>query len=89
MYEELINDRIAMQRYLTPEIPIGSPVMSRTTSEPSDGRSRKMVANVAGCRSFRTFRDCHTSIAVTPVGQCRTATKFGTHIRMDMGLIRT
>ena len=30
------------------EIPIGSPVMSRTTSEPSDGRSRKMVANVAG-----------------------------------------
>ena len=42
--------------------------MSRTTSEPSDGRSRKMVANVAGCRSFCTFRDCHTSIAVTPVG---------------------
>ena len=40
------NDRIATQRYLTPEIPIGSPVMSRTTSEPSDGRSRKMVANV-------------------------------------------
>ena len=58
----LINDRIATQRYLTPEIPIGSPVMSRTTSEPSDGRSRKMVANVAGCRSFRTFRDCHTMI---------------------------
>ena len=41
--------------------------MGRTTSEPSDGRSRKMVANVAGCRSFCTFRDCHTSIA------------FGTH----------
>ena len=40
------NDRVATQRYLTPEIPIGSPVMSRTTSEPSDGRSRKMVANV-------------------------------------------
>ena len=47
----MTNDRIATQRYLTPEIPIGSPVMSRTTSEPSDGRSRKMVANVAGCRS--------------------------------------
>ena len=63
-----INDRIATQRYLTPEISIGSPVMSRTTSEPSDGRSRKMVANVAGCRSFCTFGDCHTSIAFTPVG---------------------
>ena len=61
----MINDRIATQRYLTPEIPIGSPVMSRTTSEPSDGRSRKMVANVAGCRIFRTFRDCHASIAFT------------------------
>ena len=35
------------QRYLTPEIPIGSPVMSRTTSEPSDGRSRKMVLDAA------------------------------------------
>ena len=63
-----INDRIAMQRYLTPKIPIGSPVMSRTTSEPSGGRSRKMVAIVAGCRSFRTFRDYHTSIAFTTVG---------------------
>ena len=52
-----INDRIATQRYLTPEIPIGSPVMSRTTSEPSGGSSRKMVAIVAGCRSFHTFRD--------------------------------
>ena len=62
------NDRIATQRYLTPEIPIGSPVMSRTTSEPSGGRSRKMVSIVAGCRSFRTFRDCHTSIAFTTVG---------------------
>ena len=50
------NDRIATQRSLTPEIPIGSPVISRTTSEPSDGRSRKMVANVAGCRSFCTFQ---------------------------------
>ena len=29
--------------------------MSRTTSEPSDGRSRKMVANVAGCRIFVHF----------------------------------
>ena len=29
--------------------------MSRTTSEPSDGRSRKMAANVAGCRSFVHF----------------------------------
>ena len=63
-----INDRIATQRYLTPEIPIGSPVMSRTTSEPSGGRSRKMVAIVAGCRSFRTFRDCHASIAFTTIG---------------------
>ena len=62
------NDRIATQRYLTPDIPIGSPEMSRTTSEPSGGRSRKMVAIVAGCRSFRTFRDCHTSIAFTTVG---------------------
>ena len=41
--------------------------MIRTTSEPSGGRSRKMVAIVAGCRSFRTFRDCHTSIAFTTV----------------------
>ena len=37
-------------------------VISRTTSEPSGGRARKMVAIVAGYRSFRTFRDCHTSI---------------------------
>ena len=65
---DVTNDRIAMQRYLTPEIPIGSPVMSHTTSEPSDGRSRKRVAIVAGCRSFRTFRDCHTSTAFTTVG---------------------
>ena len=63
-----INDRIATQRYSSPEIPIGSRVMSRTTSAPSGRRSRKMVANVAGCRSFGTFRDCHTSIAFTPVG---------------------
>ena len=63
-----INDRIATQRYSSPEIPIGSRVMSRTTSAPSGRRSRKMVANVAGCRSFCTFRDCHTSIAFTPVG---------------------
>ena len=63
-----INDRIATQIYSSPEIPIGSRVMSRTTSAPSGRRSRKMVANVAGCRSFCTFRDCHTSIAFTPVG---------------------
>ena len=63
-----INDRIATQRYSSPEIPIGSRVMSRTTSAPSGRRSRKMVANVAGCRSFCTFHDCHTSIAFTPVG---------------------
>ena len=62
------NDRIATQRYSSPEIPIGSRVMSRTTITPSGRRSRKMVANVAGCRSFCTFRDCHTSIAFTPVG---------------------
>ena len=80
------NDRIATQRYSSPEIPIGSRVMSRTTSEPSDGRSRKMVANVAGCRSFLyisrlSYQHC--------IHACRTATKFGTHIRMDVGLIRT
>ena len=53
--QRVTNDRIATQGSLTPEIPIGSPVMSRTTSEPSDGRSRKMVANVAGCRSLVHF----------------------------------
>ena len=63
-----LNDRIATQRYVTPEIPIGSPVISRTTSELSGGRARKMVAIVSGYRSFRTFRDCHTSIAFTTVG---------------------
>ena len=62
------NDRIATQRYLTPEILIGSRVMSRTTSAPAGGRARKVVAIIAGCRSFRTFRDCHASIAFTTVG---------------------
>ena len=62
------NDRIATQRYLTPEIPIGSRVMSRTTSAPTGGRARMVVAIIAGCRSFRTFRDCHASIAFTTVG---------------------
>ena len=81
-----INDRIATQRYLTPEIPIGSPVMSRTTSEPSGRRSRKMVAIVAGCRSFRTFRDCQFQHCIH---DRRTAIKFGTHIRIDMWLIWT
>ena len=38
------NDRIATQRYSSPEIPIGYRVMSRTTSAPSGRRSRKMVA---------------------------------------------
>ena len=66
--EHCINDCIATQIYPTPEIMIGSPVMSRNTSEPSGGRSRMMVAIVAGCRSFRTFRDSHTSIAFTTVG---------------------
>ena len=52
-------------------------MISRTTSEPSDGRSRKMVANVAGCRSFfsyisrLSYQHC--------IHACRTATKFGTH----------
>ena len=41
--------------YSSPEIPIGSRVTSRTTSAPSGRRSRKMVANVAGCRSFVHF----------------------------------
>ena len=39
-----------------------------TTSEPSGGRSRKIIAIVAGCRSFRTFRDCLTNMAFTTVG---------------------
>ena len=63
-----INDRIATQRHLTPKIPIGSRVMSRTTSAPTGGRARKVVAVIAGCRSFRTFRDCHASIEFTTVG---------------------
>ena len=83
MIAAMINDCIATQRYPTPEIMIGSTVMSSATSEPSGGRSRIMVAIVAGCRSFRTFRDCHC------IHDRRTATKFCTHIRIDMGLIRT
>ena len=67
-YRSPYNDRIATQ----------------IICEPSGGRSRKMVAIVAGCRSFRTFRDCHTSIH-----DRRSATKFDTHIRTDVGLIRT
>ena len=47
---------------------LGSRVMSRTTSAPTGGRARKVVAIIAGCRSFRTFRDCHASIAFTTVG---------------------
>ena len=34
-FQRITNDRIATQIYLTPEIPIGSPVMNRTTSEPA------------------------------------------------------
>ena len=41
---------------------------SRATSAPTGGRARKVVAIIAGCRSFRTFRDCHASIAFTTVG---------------------
>ena len=67
-YRDSTNDRIATQRYLTPEIPIGSRVMSRTTSAPTGGRARKVVAIIAGCRSFRTFRDCNANIAFTTVG---------------------
>ena len=54
--------------------------MSRTTSEPSGGRSRKMVAIVAGCRSFRTFRDCqcHTSIALRPSERNQISDRYGT-----------
>ena len=59
------NDCIATQRCPTPEILIASPVISRTTSEPSGERARMMVAIVAGCCSVRTFRDCHNSIAFT------------------------
>ena len=58
-----INDCIATPRCPTPEILIASPVISRTTSEPSGGRARMMAAIVAGCCSVRTFRDCHNSIA--------------------------
>ena len=50
-----IVDVQATQRYLTPKIPIGSPVMSRTTSEPSDGRSRKMVATLLDAAVFVHF----------------------------------
>ena len=50
-----INDRIATQIYLTPEIPIGSPVMSRTTSEPSDGRSRRWLLTLLDAAVFVHF----------------------------------
>ena len=59
------NDCIATQRCPTPEILIASPVISRTTSEPSGGRARMMAAIVAGCCSVRSFRDCHNSITFT------------------------
>ena len=36
-------------------------MISSTTSEPSGIGSRIMVVSVAGCRSVRTFRDCHNS----------------------------
>ena len=65
MVKVTIVDCIATQRCPTPEILIASPVISRTTSEPSGGRARMMVAIVAGCCSVRTFRDCHNSIAFT------------------------
>ena len=78
------NDCIATQRYPTPEMPIESPVMSRTTSEPSGGRSRMMVAIIAGCRSFRTLPNCHTSISTAAKGYdcafCDKSTKIGTHV---------
>ena len=63
--ESQINDCMPTQRCPSPEILIASPVISRTTSQPSGGRARMMVAIVAGCRSVRTFRDCHNSIAFT------------------------
>ena len=68
MAADSINDRIATQIYLTPEIPIWSRVMSRITSAATGGRARKVVAIIAGCRTSRTFRDCHASIAFTTVG---------------------
>ena len=61
----MINDCIATPRCPTPEILIASPVISRTTSEPSGGRARMMVAIVAGYCSVRTFRDCQNSIGFT------------------------
>ena len=63
--EHQSNDCIATPRCPTPEILIASPVISRTTSEPSGGRATMMVAIVAECCSVRTFRDCRNSIAFT------------------------
>ena len=45
--EEETNDRIATQIYLTPEIPIGSPVMNYTTCEPSGGRDAAVCVHFA------------------------------------------
>ena len=50
--------------------------MSRTTSAPTDGRAKKMVAIIAGCRSFRTFCNCHVSTAFTTVGAQRILTRM-------------
>ena len=59
----IVNDCIATQIICqTPEILIASPVISRTTSEPSGGRARMMVAIVAGCHGVCTFRDCHIAL---------------------------
>ena len=43
-------------------------MISSTTSEPSGMGSRIMVVSIAGCRSVRTFRDCHNS---NPLGFSR------------------
>ena len=80
------NDRIATQIYLTPEIPIGSRVMSRTTSAPTGGRARKVVAIIAGCRKFSYISRLSCQHCIH---DRRSATKFDTHVRTDMGQIRT
>ena len=54
-HESQINDCIATQIYPTTDILIASPVISSTTSEPSGGRARMMVAIVAGCAVFIHF----------------------------------
>ena len=60
-----IRTKINMVRALVVSVLVyGSEAWTTTLVD----RSRMMFAIVAECRSFRTFRDCHTSIAFTTVG---------------------